>query len=534
MARINTALVSCSDKSGLAAFAARLQAMNVEILSTGGTARLLRDNGIKVVDVSEYTGFPEILDGRVKTLHPKVHGGLLALREKEEHRKQMMEHGIRAIDMVVVNLYPFEQTVAVPGVALAAAIENIDIGGPTMIRSAAKNYTHVAVITSPSDYDAVARELEQRGGNLSEQTHFKLALKAFQHTARYDRAIAQYLSRLDQEPQTCPDTLFLEFTKRQQLKYGENPHQRAAFYVETAIAQPCVSGAEQVGGGQLSFNNILDANAALELVKEFDLPAAVTIKHTNPCGAAVADSLPEAYRKAYLGDPVSAFGCVVALNRPLDVPTARQIAEFRTTTDTGTAAYFVEVVIAPEIQPQAMDLIRKKTNWGERTRFLQVGKLTTNLANGEAWDMRRVRGGLLVQENDNKGFDEDCATVVTSASPTAQQMVDLKFAWLCCKHVKSNAIVLARDGMIVGVGAGQMSRLDSCLIAVRKAGERARGAVLASDAFFPFPDAVEVAARAGVKAIIQPGGSTKDKLVVQCADKHGIAMVCTGVRHFRH
>ena len=534
MTHVKTALVSCSDKTGLAGFVARLQALQIEILSTGGTARLLRDNGLEVVDVSEYTGFPEILDGRVKTLHPKVHAGLLALREKEEHRRQMLEHGIRAIDMVVVNLYPFEQTVAMPGVALAAAIENIDIGGPTMIRSAAKNYTHVAVVTSPLDYDAIAQELEQGGGSLSEQTHFRLALKAFQHTARYDRAIVQYLSKLGEEPETYPDTLSLEFRKRQQLRYGENPHQCAAFYVEPATAEPCMGSAEQVGGGGLSFNNILDANAALELVKEFHRPAAVTVKHTNPCGAAVAESLHEAYRNAYLGDPVSAFGCVVALNRPLDVPTAREIAEFRAASDAGAASYFVEVIVAPQIEAEAMNLICQKTSWGQRTRFLKVGELATSPADERGADMRRVVGGLLVQERDRMGFDEGSATVVTDVAPTAEQMADLGFAWLCCKHVKSNAIVLARGGMIVGVGAGQMSRLDSCLIAVRKAGDRAKGAVLASDAFFPFPDAVEEAARAGVKAIIQPGGSKKDDLVVQAANERGIAMVCTGVRHFRH
>jgi len=532
--RIKTTLISVSDKTGLAEFAARLKALDIDILSTGGTARLLKDSGIEVMDVSEYTGFPEILDGRVKTLHPKVHGGLLALRDKMEHRKEMDRHGIRAIDMVVVNLYPFEHTVSRPGVELAEAIENIDIGGPTMIRSAAKNYTHVAVVTRPSQYDAIAKELEQGNGSLSEKTHFRLAVEAFGHTARYDRAIVNYLRGLAAERVVFEDALALEFRKRQELRYGENPHQRAAFYVEEGHGKPCVSTARQIAGPELSFNNILDLNAALELVKEFSRPAAVIIKHANPCGAAIADTLQEAYRKAYLGDPVSAFGSVLALNRSLDAACAELVAEFRAEGEAGAASYFVEVIAAPHIAPDALRLLHEKTSWGKRTRLLETGELAGRPPDASALDMRRVGGGLLVQEPDLRGFEEDSINVVTELSPTEGQMADLRFAWICCKHVKSNAIVLARDQMIVGVGAGQMSRLDSCIIAARKAAQRAQGAVLASDAFFPFPDAVEAAAEAGVKAIIQPGGSKKDNEVIAAANRHNIAMLLTGVRHFRH
>jgi len=535
VAKIKTAIISVSDKTGLPEFVSRLVRLGVEILSTGGTARLLRENGIEVEDVSAYTGFPEILDGRVKTLHPKVHGGLLARRDQESDLRQMEELGIRPIDMVVVNLYPFVDVIQEPGVELSRAIENIDIGGPTMIRSAAKNYTHVAVVTSPAMYDQVASELEQNDGVLSEQTHFGLALEAFRHTSRYDTAIASYLAGIQGEPPARPERLTLALVKKQDLRYGENPQQTAAFYVEEGAREPSVSTAEQVAGPELSFNNILDLNAGIELAREFDRPAAVVLKHTNPCGAGVAETLREAYEKAYFGDPVSAFGCVVALNRPLDVYTAEAIAELRAETEQqGRAPYFVECLAAPEFDSDALELLLGRTKWARRTRVLRTGPLGWSLVDEQANDFRRVTGGLLVQDRDLLGFQEDSVRVVTKAAPTAEQMADLKFAWLCCKHVKSNAIVLARDEALVGVGAGQMSRVDATILAIRKAGERAEGAVLASDAFFPFPDSLERAARAGVRAVVQPGGSKNDDAVIEAADRLGIPMVLTGVRHFRH
>jgi len=534
MAKVRTALVSVSDKAGLPKFARRLVKLGVEIMSTGGTARLLRENGVEVRDVSDYTGFPEIMDGRVKTLHPKVHGGLLAMRDNKEHVRQMKEHGIQPIDMVVVNLYPFEKTVANPDVELEDAIENIDIGGPTMLRSAAKNYAHVAVVTNPDRYDEIAAELEQNGGALSYQTRFALALEAFRHTAHYDAAISRYLGKIVQEPGTHPDVLTIELEKQQELRYGENPHQSAAFYVERGVAEPCVSTAEQIGGPALSFNNILDTNAALEIVKDFQEPAAAVIKHTNPCGAGVADSIGEAYVKAYHGDPVSAFGCIVALNRSFDARVAEAVAGERAEIGGKPAPYFIEVIIAPEFDEDALKLFNEKVNWAERTRLLRVGELDATAVDASAQDMRRVVGGMLVQERDLLGLDESALKTVTDNAPTREQMADLKFAWICCKHVKSNAIVLARDGMLVGTGAGQMSRVDAAIVAVRKAGERADGSVLASDAFFPFPDAVEVAAKAGVKAIIQPGGAKGDREVIEVANRLGVAMVLTGARHFRH
>ena len=534
MAKVTTALISVSDKAGLPEFARRLAALGIGILSTGGTARLLRENGVEVRDVSDYTGFPEIMDGRVKTLHPKVHGGLLAMRDNEQHLRQMKEHGIQPIDMVVVNLYPFEKTIANPDVELEEAIENIDIGGPTMLRSAAKNYAHVAVLTNPERYDEIATELEQNGGALSDETRFNLTLEAFRHTAHYDAAISRYLGKIVQEPGTHLDVLTMELEKKQELRYGENPHQSAAFYVERGVTEPCVSTAEQIGGSALSFNNILDTNAALEIVKDFQEPAAAVIKHTNPCGAGVADTIHEAYGKAYLGDPVSAFGCIVALNRPFDARVAEAVAGQRAEIDGKPAPYFIEVIVAPEFDEDALKLFNKRVNWAERTRLLKVGELDATAVDASAQDMRRVIGGMLLQERDLLGLDESALKTVTDNAPTPEQMADLKFAWICCKHVKSNAIVLAKGGMLVGTGAGQMSRVDAALVAVRKAAGRSEGSVLASDAFFPFPDAIEAAAKAGVKAIIQPGGAKGDKDVIKTADRLGIAMVLTGARHFRH
>ena len=534
MAKIETALISVSDKAGVAAFARRLAALGVHIMSTKGTARLLRERGIEVQDVSDYTGFPEILDGRIKTLHPKVHAGLLARREKDSHLRELEEHGIRPIDMVVVNLYPFVDVIARPGVELTQAIENIDVGGSTLVRAAAKNYRHVAVVTNPSMYDAVALEMERNGGCLSEQTHLGLGVEAFRHTAHYDNAIARYLSGIEGELRAGPERLALEFVKKQELRYGENPHQGAAFYVEERVEEPCAGTAEQVGGPELSFNNILDMNAGVELIKEFDQPAAVIIKHTNPCGAGTASSLRQAYEKAYFGDPVSAFGCVAVLNRPLDARTATAIAQVRARVEGKPAPYFVEVLVAPDFDAEALDLLRGKVDWAERMRVLKTGPLSWSLVDEKARDMRRVIGGLLVQDRDLLGFHPDALTVATRRAPTEAEMADLKFAWLCCKHVKSNAVVLAKDAALVGVGAGQMSRVDATTVALRKAGERAQESVLASDAFFPFPDSVEAAAEAGVRAVIQPGGSKADAAVIEAADRLGLAMVLTGTRHFRH
>ena len=534
MAQIQTALISTSDKQGLPEFASQLKEMGIEFLSTGGTARLLRDNDIEVTDVSDYTGFPEILDGRVKTLHPKVHGGLLAMRDNEAHMQEMEKHGIRPIDMVVVNLYPFEHVISQSGVELADAIENIDIGGPTMIRSAAKNYRHVAVVTSPDDYNDVAKELKENDCTLSEETRFELAQKTFEHTARYDRTIVSYLRSLEEGSLEMPDSMSLDLQKKQELKYGENPHQEAAFYVEGSSDEPSVGNATQVGGPAMSFNNILDTNGALELVKEFKRPAAAVIKHTNPCGAAIAGSIDEAYRKAYLGDPVSAFGSIVALNRPFNTQTAELIAEYRAEIGGEKTSFFVEVVIAPEIQEDAMKLLQEKAGWGERTRFLETGDFVGVQLDESAKDMRRIVGGMLVQDRDLQGFNPSAVECVTDVEPTEEQMEDLEFAWMCCKHVKSNAITLVKDNMLVGAGAGQMSRVDATIISIRKAGDRVDGSVLASDAFFPFPDAVEKAADAGVKAIIQPGGSKGDEKVIETCNQRGIPMVFTGQRHFRH
>jgi len=533
VAKIRTALISVSDKSGIAEFGRRLTAMGVSIMSTRGTARLLRESSVEVEDVADYTGFPEMLDGRIKTLHPKVHAGLLARRDAA-HLKELEEFGIRPIDMVVVNLYPFVDVISEPGVDLRRAIENIDIGGSTLIRAAAKNYTHVAVLTNPGLYDKIATEMEQNGGCLSAQTHVDLGVEVFRHTAHYDNAISEYLADIEGQRRTGPDRLSLEFVKKQDLRYGENPHQKAAFYVQEHVKEPCAGTARRIAGPELSFNNILDLNAGIELVKEFDRPAAFILKHTNPCGGGIADSPRAAYEKAYFGDPVSAFGGVAVLNRPLDVETAAAVAEMRAELEGRPAPYFIEVLLAPAFDRDALKLLHDQVDWAERTRIVEVGPLGPGSIDRTAKDMRRVIGGMLVQDRDLLGFEPEKITVVTKLAPTERQMADLKFAWLCCKHVKSNAIVLAKDEMLVGVGAGQMSRVDATMDAVRKAGERAKDAVLASDAFFPFPDSLEMAATAGVKAIIQPGGSKGDAAVVKAADRLGIAMVTTGTRHFRH
>jgi len=541
---IRHALLSVSDKTGLLELARGLIGLNVELISTGGTRKALADAGLSVRDVSEVTGFPEMLDGRVKTLHPRIHGGILAVRDNPEHSKTLQEHGIQPIDLVVCNLYPFSATVNRPGATHEEIIENIDIGGPSMVRSAAKNYQDVAIVTSPDQYAAILDEMRQRNGALSLQTRERLAATAFACTADYDRAISTYFAKLT-ETEPFPASLDLHLGRRQSLRYGENPHQRAAFYVEPDAPPDCIARAEVLHGKELSYNNLLDLDSALNLVREFSEPAAVVIKHNNPCGAAIAGSLVEAFRKAYEGDPLSAFGGILGFNREVDEATAMQISE---------PNRFVECIIATAFSEAAFHVFTTRPTWKKSVRLLKTGPLEAggtgvspvggtgvSSVGGTGVspvrpkrDYRRVDGGLLVQDRDIGSDDFGQLKVVTKRGPSEEEMRDLRFAWLVCKHVKSNAIVLGKDGMIVGVGAGQMSRVDSVQIAVRKAGERSKGAVLASDAFFPFRDNVEEAARAGVTAIIQPGGSVRDGDSIQACDEQGLAMAFTGIRHFRH
>jgi phosphoribosylaminoimidazolecarboxamide formyltransferase/IMP cyclohydrolase len=516
MAAIKRALLSVSDKRGLAEFAKQLAAAGVELLSTGGTAKALRDAGLTVIDVSTYTGSPEVMDGRVKTLHPRVHGGLLA-RDNGEDFKQLAELGGKPIDLVVVNLYPFESTVA-RGAPHDEVIENIDIGGPSMLRSAAKNHARVTVVVDPSDYAGVAASLPEVPA-LPERA--RLAAKAFTHTAAYDGAIAGYLTGRDEGASaTFPGTLTLQFSRAYGLRYGENPHQSGAFYVERNAPEGSLARAESLGAGgkELSFNNLVDCEAALDAVREFEGPAAVVVKHTNPCGVAEASSLPEAYRIAREADSVSAFGGIVALNRAVDLDTAKVLAET-----------FVECIVAPTFSEEALAILRGKKNLRLLATKQWLGAEYKELT------FKRVGGGLVAQDRDAVAAAEIAAAkVISKRAPTAEELASLGFAWRVCKHVKSNAIVLAQGKRTVGVGAGQMSRVVSVEIAVKKAGDQARGSVLASDAFFPFPDGVEAAAAAGVTAIIQPGGSVKDSEVIAAADAANIAMIATGVRHFRH
>jgi len=512
---IRTALLSVSDKTGLIALARRLAARGVEILSSGGTAKALEAEGIRVETVEAYTGSPEVMGGRVKTLHPRVHGGILSRGEVDA--ADLGRLGGRLIDLVVVNLYPFEATVA-SGAARDVVVENIDIGGPSMIRSAAKNHARVAVVCDPSDYDAVAQAVEA-GGEVPQALRSTLAAKAFAHTAAYDAAIAAYLSR-DDAGGPFPGYLTLPFERAYPLRYGENPHQAAAFYVERGAVPGSLARAESLGTGgkELSFNNLVDVEAALDAVREFDGPAAVVVKHTNPCGVAVASSLDQAYLTAREADPVSAFGGIVALNRPVDVATATLLA-----------ATFLECVVAPSFEEGALAVLRGKKN----LRLLATGSWLG--PDHAALQYKRVGGGLVAQSRDASAASEVArAKVVTRRAPTAEELAALEFAWRVSKHVKSNAIVLAKQGRTVGVGAGQMSRVISVQIACEKAGDEARGSVLASDAFFPFPDGVAAAIKAGVTAFAQPGGSVKDAEVIATADAAGCAMVMTGVRHFRH
>ncbi len=521
---IKTALISVSNKDNILEFAQQLADMQVSILSTCGTAKLLQDNNIPVTDVSDYTGFPEMMAGRVKTLHPKVHGGILGRRGIDDDI--MKEHGIDAIDMVVVNLYPFEAAIAKPDCDLNNAIENIDIGGPTMVRAAAKNHESVAIVVNPSDYDSIIDEMKSSQASLDNETLFKLAVKAFEHTAQYDGHIANYLGAINySEPEnkeTFPQTYSLQFNKSQQMRYGENPHQNAAFYVESKPKEACIATSTQIQGKELSYNNIGDTDAALECVKQFnEAPACVIVKHANPCGVALGSNQLEAYDRAFRTDPTSAFGGIIAFNQALSADTAKAIIDRQ----------FVEVIIAPAIDEDAKAILSEKKN----VRVLTCGQWSESPIG--TLDYKRVNGGLLVQELDLGMITEADLKVVTKKVPTAEQLLDLIFTWKVAKFVKSNAIVYARDKQTIGVGAGQMSRVYSAKIAGIKAADEnlvVPGSVMSSDAFFPFRDSLDAAAEAGIAAVIQPGGSMRDQEVIDAADEHGIAMVFTGMRHFRH
>ncbi|WP_274585098.1 bifunctional phosphoribosylaminoimidazolecarboxamide formyltransferase/IMP cyclohydrolase [Neisseria leonii] len=525
MTIIRRALISLSDKNGAVDFARALSGQGVEILSTGGTAKLLADAGLPVIEVADYTGFPEMLDGRVKTLHPKIHGGILGRRDLSEHTAQMAEHGIGNIDLVCVNLYPFAATIAKPGCTLEDAVENIDIGGPTMVRSAAKNWKHVAIVTDNADFDAVVAELENSGGALSDKTRFNLSRKAFAHTAQYDGMIANYLTALSDdklagEPDIAafPVQFNQSWIKVQDMRYGENPHQQAAFYCDADPAPGSLAAYRQLQGKELSYNNIADADAAWEAVKAFDAPACVIVKHANPCGVAVADTPLNAYKLAFATDTTSAFGGIIAFNREVDAATVEAVT-----------GQFLEVLMAPKFSDEAKAVIAAKKN----VRVLEVP-----LADGaNRFELKRVGGGLLVQTPDLHRIRREDLKVVSKRQPTEQEWNDLLFVWNVAKYVKSNAIVFGKGGQTYGIGAGQMSRVDSTRIAARKAqdgGFDLNGACAASDAFFPFRDGVDVIAEQGIKAVIHPGGSVRDEEVFAAADEHGMAMVLTGVRHFRH
>ncbi|ABN52478.1 MAG TPA: bifunctional phosphoribosylaminoimidazolecarboxamide formyltransferase/inosine monophosphate cyclohydrolase [Hungateiclostridium thermocellum] len=513
---IKRALISVSDKTGIVEMARELQSMGVDIISTGGTAKTLSDAGIKVINISDVTGFPECLDGRVKTLHPKVHAGILAIRSNEEHMRQLKELNIETIDMVIINLYPFKQTILKENVDLSEAIENIDIGGPTMIRAAAKNYQDVVVIVDPSDYAAVLEELKTTK-DVSLKTKFKLAYKVFEHTSHYDTLIAKYLREQIGEDE-FPQTLSLTFEKVQDMRYGENPHQKAVFYKEVGANVGCITAAKQLHGKELSYNNINDANGAIEIIKEFDEPTVVAVKHANPCGVASASNIYDAYIKAYEADPVSIFGGIIAANREIDEKTAEEINKI-----------FVEIVIAPSFTEGALKILTQKKN----IRLLQLEDISAKIPKG-TYDMKKVPGGLLVQNYNSELLNMDDLKVVTEKKPTQEELEDLIFAMKVVKHTKSNGIALAKGKQTIGVGPGQTNRVTACKIAIEYGGERTKGAVLASDAFFPFADCVEAAAAAGITAIIQPGGSIRDQESIDACNKYGIAMVFTGMRHFKH
>lgn len=507
------ALLSVSDKSGILEFAQELEKMGYEILSTGGTKRFLEENGVGITAVDEVTGFPEILEGRVKTLHPLIHGGLLGKPDDQEHQRQMAENGISPIDIVCVNLYPFRETISKPDVSVEDAIENIDIGGPTMLRSAAKNHAYVTVIVDASDYAIVIEELRSSSETTAE-TRRRLAAKVFRHTAAYDSYISNYLTELTGED--FPEALTLTYELAQPLRYGENPHQKAAFYRSALGSDFSIANAAQLHGKELSYNNIQDANAALQIIKEFSMPAAVAVKHMNPCGVGTGQGIAEAFAKAYEADSTSIFGGIVALNREVDAETAQQLSTI-----------FLEIIIAPSYSPEALELLTQKKN-------IRLLTIPFERVRQDKWNTVTVEGGLLLQEPDAFGYKDADIQVATKRQPTEAELEALKLGWSVVKHVKSNAIVVCDSNMTLGVGAGQMNRVGAAKIALEQAGERAEGAVMASDAFFPMSDTVEAAARAGIKAIIQPGGSKKDQDSIDKADEYGIAMVFTGVRHFKH
>lgn len=509
------ALISVSNKAGCVEFARALHELGFEIVSTGGTFKTIKEAGIPARYVTEITGFPEILDGRVKTLNPYIHGGILA-RRTPEHLKQLEEHNIGTIDLVAVNLYPFKQTIAKPDVTLQDAIENIDIGGPTMVRAAAKNCESVAIVVNPERYDEVIGELREKG-EISPETRLKLAAEAFTHTAEYDAYISTYLNKLVKKDEDFPQALTMSFLKAQDCRYGENPHQKAAFYRTPGSLVPGVGTAVQLQGKELSFNNIMDSNAAFECVREFSEPTAVIIKHNNPCGVASAANLVDAYKSAFDADPVSAFGGIVACNRTVDKVSAGEMVKT-----------FLEVVIAPDFTSDALEVFKTKENF----RVLKTGGMPEGPQQG--WDMKAVSGGLLVQDVDKGQIAREDLRVVSRKQPTEAELEELLFAWKVVKHVKSNAIVVTKDKCTLGVGAGQMNRVTSARIAISQAGDKVKGAVLASDAFFPFRDTVDEAARAGITAIIQTGGSMRDEESIQAADEHGIVMILTGMRHFKH
>ncbi len=510
------ALISVSDKTGIVALAQTLQAAGVELLSTGGTFRAITEAGIAVKEVAEITGFPEMMDGRVKTLHPLIHGGLLALRNNALHMQAAKEHGIEMIDYVIVNLYPFSQTIAKNDATLDDAIENIDIGGPSMLRAAAKNYPYVVVLVDPSDYGWVGERVA-KAEVITQEERFSLAAKVFRHSAAYDAKIAEYLTK--QVGETFPDSLSLTYTKAMNLRYGENPHQQAAFYTSSQKVYPSLQTAVQKQGKELSYNNIQDANAALDLLLEFEEPTVVAVKHMNPCGVGTGRNASEAFKRAYEADPVSIFGGIIACNRVIDADVAKELTEL-----------FLEIVMAPAFTEDALTVLGKKKN----VRVLELGEFGPVQISSSGSTLRNVRGGLLVQESDSRIVTSKDLKVVTHRVPTKEELDELLFAWKIVKHVKSNAIVLTKNHQSIGIGAGQMNRVGAAQIAIAQAGNEATGCVLASDAFFPMPDTLEAAAKAGIHAIIQPGGSIKDQLSIDVANEFGIAMVFTGVRHFRH
>lgn len=514
---LKRALISVSDKTGIVEFARALAAQGVELISTGGTKSLLEKEGVPVIGISDVTGFPEIMDGRVKTLHPAVHSGLLAVRDNAEHQAQMKELGLDYIDLVVVNLYPFKETISKSDVTYEDAIENIDIGGPTMLRSAAKNHAFVTVVVDAADYGKVLDEI-QADGDTTIETRRALAAKVFRHTAAYDSLISNYLTA-QTTGEAFPETLTVTYEKVQSLRYGENPHQQAAFYREPLAVVGSLTAAEQLHGKELSYNNINDANAAMAIVSEFDGPAVAAVKHMNPCGVGIGENVYEAYRKAYESDPISIFGGIVAANRAIDEDTAQLLSEI-----------FLEIVIAPGFTQEALDILTKKKN----IRLMQTGIIPSPGNRHTALQLTSVNGGLLVQETDVHNVKEEDLKVITNREPSAEELEQLRFGWNIVKHVKSNAIVLVKDGMTVGIGAGQMNRVGAARIAIEQAGEKAKGAVLASDAFFPMGDTLELAAEAGITAVIQPGGSIRDEESIKVANDNGMAMVMTGIRHFKH